>query len=48
MYADAFTSHPKPFGCSFTPRSKKAEALIRTVLEDHPFEKGDVDILRDL
>lgn len=41
-------SHPTPFKCSITPRSEKAEELIRSVLHDFPFEKGDADVLESL
>lgn len=41
-------SFPKPFQCSITPRSEKAATLIRTVLDEHPFEKGDSDIFKEL
>ena len=41
-------SHPKAFQCLVTPRSEKAVTLIRSVLEEHPFEKGDGGLLRNL
>ena len=41
-------SHPKPFQCTITPRSERAKVLIRSVVDDHPFEKGDGEILKNL
>ena len=41
-------SHPTPFPCSIKPRSAKAEELIRSVIGDHPFQKGDSAILDKL
>ena len=40
-----YPSHPKPFRCSVTPRSAKAEALIRSVEEEHPYEPSDANTL---
>lgn len=41
-------SHPSEFACSLTPRSEKAVLLIESVLEEHPFESGDADKLREV
>jgi len=38
-------SRPKEFACSITPRSEKAEALIRSVEDEHPFGKNDAETL---
>ena len=41
-------SHPKPFEYVITPRDDRATALIHSVLEDYPFDKGDADVLESL
>ncbi|KAH8111221.1 cytochrome P450 oxidoreductase OrdA-like protein, partial [Phellopilus nigrolimitatus] len=44
-YSPGLISHPKPFECSIEPRDENSVMLIRAVLEEHPFEKGDAEIL---
>lgn len=41
-------SHPKPFAYSISPRDGQAVALLRSVIDEHPLEKGDVDELKEL
>ena len=41
-------SHPKPFECKIVPRSEKAISLIRTISDEHPLERGDGEILKNL
>ena len=41
-------SHPKPFEHVITPRDERAVILIRSVLDEHPFEKGDMEVLAKL
>ncbi|OCB90783.1 cytochrome P450 [Sanghuangporus baumii] len=41
-------SHPLNFRTNVKPRNKKAEALIRSVEEEHPFTTGDAKILESL
>ena len=38
-------SRPKEFVCSVTPRSAKAEALIRSAAEEHPCDKNDAEAM---
>ena len=38
-------SHPEPFKTSIKPRSSEHEALIRSVLVDHPWEESDAKFL---
>ena len=38
-------SHPAPFRTSIKPRSPEHEALIRSVLVDHPWEESDAKFL---
>ena len=38
-------SHPKPFRTSIKPRSPEHEALIRSLLVDHPWEESDAKFL---
>ncbi|KAH8105626.1 cytochrome protein [Phellopilus nigrolimitatus] len=47
-HSPGIISHPSPFGFTIEPRDENSVALIRAVLEDHPFEKGDAEILRSL
>ena len=47
-FLSRYFSHPKPFECSITPRSEKAKTLINSIVEEHPFERGDGDILTSL
>lgn len=41
-------SHPTPFQCDIVPRSERATSLIKSVLDEHPFEKSDAETLRAL
>ena len=41
-------SHPKSFEYVITPRDERAEMLIRSVLDEYPFEKGDAEVLAKL
>lgn len=41
-------SKPEDYEVLLKPRSSKAEALINSVTFDHPFEKGDSDVLMGL
>jgi len=47
-YQAGLNSHPKPFRCSIMPRSEKAALLIQSVLEEHPFPKGDGVLVKGL
>ncbi|KAI5118229.1 hypothetical protein M0805_000725 [Coniferiporia weirii] len=47
-YTPGVISHPKTFEYSIKPRDKKAESLILSVLDRHPFEAGDADVLAGL
>jgi len=47
-YTSGLISHPKPFKCSLSPRSEHAIALVRSVVEEHPFVEGDSEILESL
>ncbi|KAH8109869.1 cytochrome P450 monooxygenase, partial [Phellopilus nigrolimitatus] len=37
--------HPKDFKCAITPRSERAAALVRSVEDEHPYEKSDAKML---
>jgi hypothetical protein len=39
-------SHVMPFQCTIIPRSSEVVDLIQYVEREHPFEKGDAEILR--
>ena len=41
-------SHPKPFKCSVTPRSENAVSLIKSILEEHPFDPTDSELLKSI
>ena len=41
-------SHPTPFQCNIVPRSERAVSLIKSVLDEHPFEKSDAETLKAL
>lgn len=41
-------AHPLPFQCRIVPRSEKHAGMIRTVQFEHPWEKGDGDLLKGL
>ncbi|KLO15926.1 cytochrome P450 oxidoreductase OrdA-like protein [Schizopora paradoxa] len=41
-------SRPKEFVCSITPRSSKAEALVRSIEEEHPVDKNDAETLSNV
>lgn len=45
MLTYSLPSFPKYFPCSIVPRSKKSEALIRSVEIEHPYEKSDSEAL---
>ncbi|KAI5118227.1 hypothetical protein M0805_000723 [Coniferiporia weirii] len=47
-YTPGLISHPTSFEYSVTPRDEAAELLIRSVLDKHPFEAGDADVLASL
>jgi len=47
-YTNGIISRPKDFVCSIVPRSEKSAALIRSVEEDHPFERSDAEALVNL
>ncbi|KAF1849093.1 O-methylsterigmatocystin oxidoreductase [Cucurbitaria berberidis CBS 394.84] len=40
-------SHPKPYRCSITPRSKAHEELIRASEQDYPFEESNAKELEN-
>ena len=42
------TSHPKPFKCSVTPRSENAVSLIKSIVEEHPFDPTDSELLKNI
>lgn len=41
-------SHPAEFQVTIKPRDAKAEALIRSIEEEHPFESGDAEELNSI
>jgi hypothetical protein len=41
-------SHPKPFEASIKPRSSHHEALIRSIEQTYPWQKGDGEALKRL
>ena len=47
-FTTGLISHPEPFKYSVTPRDAQAIALIRSVMEEHPLEKGDADEVKEL
>jgi len=40
-FSPGVVSHPAPYRTSIKPRSPEHEALIRSVLVEHPYEEGD-------
>ncbi|KAH8113547.1 cytochrome P450 [Phellopilus nigrolimitatus] len=48
QFTPGIISHPVSYKTSITPRSAKAEALIRAVEEEHPFESNHSGILSGL
>ncbi|EJC98991.1 cytochrome P450 [Fomitiporia mediterranea MF3/22] len=47
-FTPGIVSHPLEYRTSVKPRSAKAEALIRTVEEEHPFRSGDAKVLASI
>ncbi|KAI5118225.1 hypothetical protein M0805_000721 [Coniferiporia weirii] len=47
-YCSGIISHPSPFKCIIEPRDAQAVSLVRSVLEEHPFESGDADVLKSI
>lgn len=41
-----FQSHPKDYKCSISPRSLKAETIIRAVDEDFPVVESDAEAIK--
>jgi len=44
-FTSGIISHPEPFRTSIKARSPEHEALIRSVLVDHPWEESDAKFL---
>lgn len=47
-FTPGIISHPAEFKCDIKPRSARAEQLVRSVEEEHPWEESDAEALKGL
>lgn len=48
LFEGGIISHATPFKATIKPRSAKYERLIRSVEDEHPWEKSDAQSLHDI